>query len=232
MDFLWVVSKEIWFFASRGYILRVWVVLAVLSEEMAHDDSWCDPDNEDLEHKPEIEVWCSCHAFIFLSLEINELHEHENSKLENREPTNQIAIEQLCLKPTNINQCDKDIHGVKYNIAPQHQPDSTTIRNIPIENIVGAIYKANRKEQCGHIEDIPEWLIGISEFDESRSKLHFINDALFHAVIRTTPVEKWLVNLFIVLIIHIFWIRIIKWKYINTYLLNICFELFYFFYYI
>lgn len=85
MNLLWVVAQEVLLLISISgcdNIPRLWLILTVLPEEMANDNSKCNPDHEDLEHQPKVNFGGCSHAFVSLRLKINELHEEENTHLE------------------------------------------------------------------------------------------------------------------------------------------------------
>lgn len=106
MHLIWVISKEIFLKISWFNICGIRVLLAVLSEKVTDNNAKCNPDNQDLEHEPEVNVSSSLHAFVSLSLEINELHEHEDTKLKQGISTYHIAVEQLSLLPTKVYEGD------------------------------------------------------------------------------------------------------------------------------
>jgi hypothetical protein len=167
MDLIWIVTQEVFLLISGSDVLRIHtLILAVLSEEVANNGREGDPNDQDLEHEPEVEVWGSRHAFVSLRLKIDELHEGEYNALENSKATDHVACEDLCLEPTNVDQGHHDVEGVQGDVEIHHHPDTTTVRDVVLQDPVGAVDEPSGKEQRGDIEHVPESLVGVTELDK------------------------------------------------------------------
>jgi hypothetical protein len=121
-----VVAQEIFLIVS-GALLATWLLLAILSEEMAHNDGEGNPDDQDLEHQPEVQSLLTIDAVDSHGLKIDKLHENKDTELEQKNSTQKIARENLCLKTTQVDQSHQDIDGVQAHAAPEYKFNISTV---------------------------------------------------------------------------------------------------------
>ena len=105
---------------------------------MADYDNESHVNSKDLAHSPEVKFSASLEAVIGLRLEVGDLHEGQQSDVEQDIYAHSVLIADLCLEAAEVEQTDKQVGSVQtHDKVLGHQQRSALLR-IAVDNQIRA----------------------------------------------------------------------------------------------